>query len=121
MDVAAQTANKVGDTLIADGQVKGGKLIANATIPPGLFVLANHRITSRIFTVKVNDLQPVVETAPPLTKNAGDSRVSAMTATMKSKPLFSTRAPYLFSGLTGASALGLVAGDSGWTFPFGGS
>ncbi|MFL5893632.1 MAG: hypothetical protein ACJ76Z_00800 [Thermoleophilaceae bacterium] len=34
MDVAAQTANKVGDTLIADGQVKGGKLIANATIPP---------------------------------------------------------------------------------------
>lgn len=34
MDVAAQTANKVGDTLIADGTVRNGKLIANATIPP---------------------------------------------------------------------------------------
>src|SRR4051794_8252866 len=34
MDVAAQTANKVGDTLIADGKVKRGKLIASATIPP---------------------------------------------------------------------------------------
>src|SRR5205085_8257414 len=34
MDVAAQDANKAGDTLIADGSVRQGKLIASATIPP---------------------------------------------------------------------------------------
>src|SRR5436190_2023679 len=34
MDVAAQSANKVGDTLIADGKVAKGKLIATTTIPP---------------------------------------------------------------------------------------
>jgi hypothetical protein len=36
MDVAAQSANNVGDTLIADGSVKRGKLVASATIPPAL-------------------------------------------------------------------------------------
>jgi hypothetical protein len=36
MDVAARTANKVGDTLIADGRVRKGKLVAVTTIPPAL-------------------------------------------------------------------------------------
>jgi hypothetical protein len=36
LDVAAQSANKVGDTLIADGRVRNGKLVADATIPPAL-------------------------------------------------------------------------------------
>jgi hypothetical protein len=36
MDVAARSANKVGDTLIADGRVKRGKLVATTTIPPSL-------------------------------------------------------------------------------------
>lgn len=36
MAVAAQSANKVGDTLIADGKVRGGKLVATTTIPPAL-------------------------------------------------------------------------------------
>ena len=36
MDVAARTANKVGDTLIADGRVKKGKLVADTTIPPAI-------------------------------------------------------------------------------------
>ena len=34
MDVAAKTANNVGDTLIADGRVRKGKLVADTTIPP---------------------------------------------------------------------------------------
>ena len=33
MAVAAQTASKVGDTLIADGRVRRGKLVADTTIP----------------------------------------------------------------------------------------
>jgi hypothetical protein len=36
LDVAAQTATKVGDTLIADGRVQKGKLVANQTIPPAI-------------------------------------------------------------------------------------
>jgi hypothetical protein len=36
MDVAAQNANHAGDTLIADGRVRGGKLIATTTIPPAI-------------------------------------------------------------------------------------
>jgi hypothetical protein len=36
MDVAARTATKVGDTLIADGSVRRGKLVASATIPPAV-------------------------------------------------------------------------------------
>lgn len=36
LDVAAETANKVGDTLIADGRVEHGKLVADQTIPPAL-------------------------------------------------------------------------------------
>ena len=36
MDVAAMNANKVGDTLIADGRVRKGKLIADTTIPPDI-------------------------------------------------------------------------------------
>ena len=36
LDVAAQSANKVGDTLIADGRVRKGKLIADTTIPPAI-------------------------------------------------------------------------------------
>lgn len=36
MDVAARTANKVGDTLIADGRVRKGKLVADTTIPPDI-------------------------------------------------------------------------------------
>jgi hypothetical protein len=36
MDVAARTANKVGDTLIADGRVRKGKLVADTTIPPAI-------------------------------------------------------------------------------------
>jgi hypothetical protein len=36
MDVAAKNANNVGDTLIADGRVRKGKLIADTTIPPAL-------------------------------------------------------------------------------------
>lgn len=33
MDVAARTASKVGDTLIADGRVRRGRLVADTTIP----------------------------------------------------------------------------------------
>ena len=36
MDVAAKTANNVGDTLIADGRVRKGQLVADTTIPPAL-------------------------------------------------------------------------------------
>jgi hypothetical protein len=36
MDVAAHSATGVGDTLIADGRVRGGKLVADTTIPPAL-------------------------------------------------------------------------------------
>jgi hypothetical protein len=36
MDVAAKNANNVGDTLIADGRVRRGKLVADTTIPPAL-------------------------------------------------------------------------------------
>jgi hypothetical protein len=36
MDVAARNANKAGDTLIADGRVRNGKLIADTTIPPAV-------------------------------------------------------------------------------------
>ena len=36
MDVAAMNANNVGDTLIADGRVRRGKLIADTTIPPAI-------------------------------------------------------------------------------------
>ena len=36
MDVAAKTANNVGDTLIADGRVRKGKLVADTTIPPAI-------------------------------------------------------------------------------------
>jgi hypothetical protein len=36
MDVAAQSTNATDDTLIADGKVVGGQLVANATIPPAL-------------------------------------------------------------------------------------
>jgi hypothetical protein len=36
MDVAAKTATNVGDTLIADGRVRKGKLVADTTIPPAL-------------------------------------------------------------------------------------
>lgn len=36
LDVAARTATKVGDTLIADGRVRRGKLVADTTIPPAL-------------------------------------------------------------------------------------
>lgn len=36
MDVAAKNANNVGDTLIADGRVRNGKLVADTTIPPAL-------------------------------------------------------------------------------------
>jgi hypothetical protein len=36
LDVAAQNANNVGDTLIADGRVRKGKLIADNTIPPAI-------------------------------------------------------------------------------------
>ena len=36
MDVAASSANHVGDTLIADGRVRGGQLVASTTIPPDL-------------------------------------------------------------------------------------
>jgi hypothetical protein len=36
LDVAARTANKVGDTLIADGRVVKGKLVADTTIPPDI-------------------------------------------------------------------------------------
>jgi hypothetical protein len=36
MDVAAMSANNVGDTLIADGRVQRGKLVADQTIPPAL-------------------------------------------------------------------------------------
>jgi hypothetical protein len=36
LDVAARTATKVGDTLIADGRVRKGKLVADTTIPPAI-------------------------------------------------------------------------------------
>jgi hypothetical protein len=36
LDVAAQNANNVGDTLIADGRVRRGKLLADNTIPPAI-------------------------------------------------------------------------------------
>ncbi|HEX6712386.1 MAG TPA: hypothetical protein VF066_03335 [Thermoleophilaceae bacterium] len=36
MDVAATNANNVGDTLIADGRVRKGKLYADTTIPPAI-------------------------------------------------------------------------------------
>jgi hypothetical protein len=36
MDVAAKSATGVGDTLIADGRVRRGKLVADTTIPPAL-------------------------------------------------------------------------------------
>jgi hypothetical protein len=36
LDVAARNANKVGDTLIADGRVRKGKLVADTTIPPAI-------------------------------------------------------------------------------------
>jgi hypothetical protein len=36
MDVAAMSAGNVGDTLIADGRVRGGKLVADTTIPPSI-------------------------------------------------------------------------------------
>jgi hypothetical protein len=36
MDVAAKSANNVGDTLIADGRVRKGKLVADTTIPPAI-------------------------------------------------------------------------------------
>jgi hypothetical protein len=36
MDVAAKNANNVGDTLIADGRVRKGKMVADTTIPPAI-------------------------------------------------------------------------------------
>jgi hypothetical protein len=36
MDVAAETANHVGDTLITEAKIRNGKLLAYTTIPPAL-------------------------------------------------------------------------------------